>query len=203
MHYPRTTALERLLVTERHRRRADESSGAGFAVPTIAERAVEGGVDPLVVSDARGRLVRTRVSKARGVARSGFFECSVAEEARLVGEFFEMLWEVSRAEGWGNRCSSLAEASKSMQLEPRSVVIPHSWLEKATGLCREEAEQLMAVQGYVAKDDQQILVADLADGDALLVAAPTLAGFYTRADTHLSVMLTRADQAFFLVRGTA
>jgi hypothetical protein len=201
MPFPKKTALERLLVTERHRRRTDESTQVGFAVPAFTERPVDPEVEPLVVTDARGQLVSTKVSRSRGVARCGFFECTTKEEATLVPSFFDALWALSEKRGWRNRCSSLAEASKSMHLEPRSIVVPYGWIERASGMAREDADRLMSTQGYISKDDQQVLVGDLAEGCAIIAAAPPLLGFYIRVDDRLGVMLTRVDQSIFLVRG--
>jgi hypothetical protein len=201
MLFPKKTALERLLVTERHRRRTDESAGVGFAVPAISERALDVALEPLAVTDARGRLVATRVSRARGVARYGFAECSSEDEGALLPQFFDALWAMSKANGWQNRCTSLADASARMQLEARSIVVPYGWVEKVSGMTREEADRLMSLNGYISKGDQQILVADFPEGQALLAASPALLGFYTRIDDRLGVLMTRVDQTVFLVRG--
>lgn len=197
------SALERLLTTERHRRQTNQSTCVGFADPVISERVLGTEVEPLVASDARGRLVATTVSRSRGVARYAFFECTTEEEGRLLPEFFSGLWDLSVAKGWPNRCSSLSEASTKMRLEPRSLVVPYGLVEGVSGLAREEADRLMAFQGYIAKGDQQVLVADLPEGHAVLAAAPSLLGFYTRIDDRLGVLLTRVDETIFLVRGAA
>ena len=201
MPFPKKTALERLLVTERHRRRTDESTQAGFAVPAISERPLDAALEPLAVTDARGRLVSTRVSRPRGVARYGFFECSVDEEDSLLPRVFESLWEMSIANQWRNRCTSLAEVSGKMQLEPRSIVVPYGWVEKVSGMTRAEADRLMALNGCISKGDQQILVADFPERQALVAAAPAVLGFYTRIDDRLGVLMTQVDRAVFLVRG--
>ncbi len=91
---------------------------------------------------------------------------------------------------------------KAAGLEPRSVVVSYSLLEKVSGqeLSRDEANQLMTAQGYITQvDDVQVLAADLPPGRALVAAAPALAGFYTRSDNHVGIMLTRVDRAFCLV----
>lgn len=194
------TALERLLTTERHRRQADQSSMTGFAVPALSERAVERNQEPLAVTDARGGLVSTKVSVERGVARCGFFECTTAEEGPLLGRFFSALWEMSVANGWGNRGTSLSEASNRMQLPIRSIVVPYGLVEKVSGLARDESDRLMGLQGYITKGEQQILVGDLPEGQVWVAAAPALCGFYTRVDDRLGIMLTRVDQTVFLIR---
>lgn len=201
MPFPKKTALERLLVTERHRRRSDESAQAGFAVPAITERALDVALEPLAVTDARGGLVATKVSRARGVARYGFSECTAEEEGSLLPRFFDALWRMSEAHGWQNRCTSLAEASARMQLEPRSIVVPYSWIEKVSGMSREDADRLMSLNGYISKGEQQILVADFPEGQALVAASPPLLGFYTRIDDRLGVLMTNVDRTVFLVRG--
>lgn len=195
------TALERLLITERHRRQANQSTLTGFARPVISERVLDPGLEPLAVTDARGCLVPTKVSRARGMARYGFFECPPEEEGALLPQFFSALWAMSEASGWSNRCSSLAEASAKMKLEARSIVVPYGLVEQVSSLTRSEADQLMSAQGYISKGDQQILVADLPEGHAVLAASPTLLGFYTRIDDQVGVLLTRVDQTIFLVRG--
>lgn len=200
MPAPIKTALERLLLTERHRRQADLSALAGFAQPMLSERAMDVTLEPLVASNSRGQLVGTRVSRARGVARYGFFECMSEDEGALLPRFFRDLWELSRSSGWANRCSSLLEATSKMVLQPRSIVVPYDLVERISNLSRAEVDRLMSVQGYIAKGEQQILAADLPPGHAILAASPTLVGYYTRVDVQLGVLLTRVDQTVFLVR---
>jgi hypothetical protein len=90
-----------------------------------------------------------------------------------------------------------------MQLPPRSIVVPYGLVEEVSAMTREEADRLMGLQGYISKGDQQILVADLAKGDALLAASPSVLGFYTRIDDSVGVLMTRVDQAVFLIRGAS
>lgn len=205
----KTTVLERLLTTERIPRRADESTRAGFAVPAIQERPVDTDAEPLLVTNMRGSLVPTVISPTRGVARFALDECLPEEEPRLLREVLLRLKAVSESNGWKNRCTNLAEASGLMRtrgLEPRSIVISYSLLEKAGAgeLTREEADNLMTVQGYIALvSGVQILVADFEPGEALVVASPSLAGFYSRSDDRVGLMLTRADRAFYIVNDVA
>lgn len=205
----KTTVLERLLTTERIPRRADESTGAGFAVPAIQERPLDLEAEPLLVTNMRGSLVPTIVSPTRGVARFALDECMPEDEPRLLREVFDRLKRLSEDNGWKNRCFNLAEASglmKTRGLEPRSVVVSYSLLEKLGEgeLTREEADNLMTVQGYVTLvDGVQILVADFEPGRALVVASPALAGFYSRSDDRVGLMLTRVDRAFYIVNDVA
>lgn len=152
------------------------------------------------MTDARGRLVPTRVSRSRGVARYGFFECTTDGESALLPKFVDALWEMSRAGGWKNRCTSVAEALVRMTVPPRSIVVPYGLIEEVSALTREEADRLMGLQGYISNGDQQILVGDLPPGHALVAASPPLLGFYTRIDDCLGVLLTRVDETVFLVR---
>jgi hypothetical protein len=200
------TVLERLLTTERLPRRADESTGAGFAVPALQERAVDLDVEPLLVTNMRGSFVPTVVSRTRGVARFALDECLVSEESSLLREMIRVLNVVSQKKRWGNRCRNLAEAAglmKAQGLEPRTVVVPYSLLE-STGLKRADADELMTAQGYVTlTEGVQVLPADLEPGQALVAAAPALTGFYTRSDDRVGIMLTRANRALFLVDDVA
>jgi len=169
----------------------------------MSERPTEVNLEPLAATNARGQLVLTTVSRARGVARYGFFECPTEAENALPSRFHSDLWRLSEANGWGNRCTSLTEASARIPFEPRSIVVPYAWIEKVTGIPRDEAERLMSLNGFVSKGEQQILVADLPEGHALVAAAPALLGTYTRIDDRLGVLMTQVDRAIFLVRGSA
>ena len=200
---PTKTALERLLQTERHRRQASQSTIAGFAAPVLAERALGFELEPLVVSNARGQLVPTKVSRARGVARVGLFECPLQGEGAFLLKAFNALWEISAASGWRNRCSSLAEASAKMQSEPKTIIVPYGLVQELSTLTRDEADALMRANGYVTKGAQQILVGELPAGSAIVAGAPEQVGYYTRIDERLGVMLTQADRTLMLVRGRA
>lgn len=198
--------LERLLVTERHRRRSNQSTLAGFAVPAMLDIPLEPSSEPLVATNAVGNLVLTRVSRTALRARYGFFECPAAAEQNLMPRIFSTLWGLSRNLGWENRCSSLSEATGKMRLPPRSVVVPYSLVEQASGeaLTRQDCDRLMTVQGHIAdKNGQQILVANLEDGQALLAATPALLGVYTRIDDWLGLLLKQVDQTLYLVDSRA
>ena len=150
----------------------------------------------------------TSISKVRQVARYGMTECFPEQEGTLLSALWGVLWLTSVEKGWSNRCKNIAEAVGCMRaqgIEPRSLVVSFELLEAASGqaLTKEEAETLMTAQGYItATDGVQVLMADFLVGQALVVASPSLAGFYTRADDRLGVMLTRANKAFFLVDGS-
>lgn len=172
----------------------------------MLEVPLESSSEPLVVTNAMGWLVVTRVSRTNSLGRYGFFECPTTAEQNLMPRIFSDLWGLSRNLGWKNRCSSLSEATGKMRLPPRSVVVPYSLVEQASGeaLSREDCDRLMTTQGYIAdKNGQQILVANLEDGQALLAATPALVGVYTRIDDWLGLLLKQVDQTLFLVDSRA
>lgn len=154
-----------------------------------------------MATNARGELVQTRISRASGMARYAFFDCPLEEEPGLLSPFFAALWSLSEKNGWANRCTSLSEVATRMALGPRSIVVPYGLVEAIGSLSRSECDQLMITQGYISKGEQQVLVGDLPAGCALVAAAPSVAGFYTRVDSRLGLLLTRVDQSIFLVRG--
>lgn len=199
-----TTVLERLLIPERLPRRADESTGAGFAIPALQERPLSAEAEPLLASNMRQTFVPTLVSRKRGVARYAMCECSPADEWFLLHEMIRVIQETSKQQGWVNRCPTLAEAAVSMRqqgFEPRTVAVPYSFLE-GLGLDSAEADDLMRVQGYVTLVDKvQVLAGPLPSEKALVAAAPVLAGYYTRSDDYLGLLLTRANRAFYVVDG--
>lgn len=197
------STLERLLATERFPRR---STAAGFARPTLFERAAPEGGAPFVASNARRGFVSVRASAA-GHVRSGFSEVELgADEELFLAELFRALWALSVQQGWTNRCTSIREAIARMGsfgLVPRLLAVPLDLLREACGreVTLEEAEKLMLSQGYIAEvDELQVLLApQLAPTTAVLTTLPNLVGAYTRVDEWLSVLLCRADRALVLV----
>lgn len=204
-----TTALERILVTEREPRRTDETNFSGFAVPGLIERPLDVDQEPLLSTNMRRSFVPTVVSRVRKTARCGLSECLPEEESELLAELWRVAWALSLQNGWHNRCTSLPEAAARMRsqgIEPRSLVVPYSLVEQVSGqaLTREEANNLMVAQGFVTEaKGVQVLVADIPDGKAFMVASPVLAGFYTRVDDRLGVLLTRVPQTLMLIDGLA
>lgn len=198
------TTLERLLTPERERRQADLSSQAGFAVPGLKERPLDFDQEPLLVTNMRAQFVPTRISRERKVARYGFSECLLEDEPALFRILLKTLWNLSEEKGWTNRCTTLAEATARMRsqgMAPTTAVISYDFIEEKT---REELDNLMAEQGYVAEfEGVKVLAADIPKGAGLLTASPSLAGFYTRIDDRLGVLLTRIDTAFQVVNAVA
>lgn len=205
----RVSALDRLFVTERIRRQAAQiEHGGGFALPVLQERGVKPDDAPLVATNMRGSFVQVRSSRD-GYARFAFTECEREDESMLLVELHRALWQISEDRDWPNRCNSLAQARPRLEalgFEPRTLVVSLSLLEKACGVevTAEEAEKLMFEQGHVAEiDGVQVYAADIPAGVALLASHPQLVGGYVRADTHLGILVTRADRALVLVNEEA
>jgi hypothetical protein len=194
-----TTTLERLLVPERQGRRSDETAGAGFAVPALGERPAEPEWLPIWSTNMRGGIVPVKIGKA-GVARYGFTEVLPEEEDAL-------LWAlIDRLLGEGHSCADVAEAIRWMQglgVEPCNLVLPYDWVSKACGreVTREEADEIQSTQGFISEvhGGLKVIAANVPLG--LLVAHPNLAGFYTRSDDRLGLMLTRISSAWCIVTG--
>lgn len=198
----RASALERLLRTERVRRR---STPSGFAVPALHETAIEPEDGPFLVTTATGPGFAPGRARPDRTLWAGFKECSLDEEGPLLRQLYDRLWSLSEENGWANRCSRLEEASPLLDgfgFEPVSLVVPLSFLGEACGeeITTEEAETLMATQGYVTMlGDVQVLSAELPEGAAILTPGISLAGTYVRADDYLAVMAFRVDRAWVLV----
>lgn len=193
-----STTLERLLTPERERRRTDETSKAGFAVPAMGERPLDLDAQPLLVTNMRGDFVPTRVSQS-GIARFGICECLPDDEGWVLANLFSAIEKLS-----GSR-SGLAAGTSWMGfrgMEPRHLVVPYDWVSIACGreVDRGEADRLMSEQGFLLeRDGLAVIVAEAPANRALLVAAPSLAGYYTRVDDRLGVTITRADSTFCLL----
>lgn len=200
------TALERLLVPERERRQTAQRTLDGFAVPSLAERPLEPSCEPLLASNMKGQLLQTRVSRERGVARYGFFECLPEREAPLVQNLFDCLHALALSEqGVSPTLFDAFEALRLRGFEPRTLVVPFDLLKEASGstLDRQDAEALMAAQGFVTLDDNlQVLLGDLRPGQALLAAAPSFTGYHVRVDDRLALLITRATSAFQLIEAS-
>jgi len=199
----RTSALEILLKTDRIRRRADQSRGAGFAVPVLMEYSDELCNAPFLSSNMRGTFLQTRLSRD-GIVRFAPTFCPPGKEGPLMVELFRVLSEVSEREGWSNRCKDLTEAQdvmRSLGETPRALVVPPSTLEEACGEAMpvEQAERLMMMQGYVSRtsDGLLILASDLPEGKSLL--ASDSVGAYVRSYDHVAVLIRKADRSLVMV----
>ena len=191
------TALERIFLPERHRQRAAK---AGFSIPAMQEILLGADAAPLLVTNMRGTFLPARCS-ASGFARYGFSECSIEGESSLIVEFHKVLSRLSAREGWSNRCTTIQEAISRLS-EPKSLVISEAILAEVMGdeIGIEEARRLMAMRGYVAMlDGMQVVLSDLSEGAALVLASPKVTGFYTRVGEHLGVLAQRVDRAIMVV----
>ena len=194
------TALERMLSTERFQQRA---GAVGHAIPALIERASREADGPFLVTNMRGTFLPTRLASS-GVVRFGFSEVPLEEDDLILAELHKVVSRLSDGEGWSNRCTSVQEAVARIRgttLEPKTIVIPPSMLDTlGLDLGEEAARARMARQGYVTKiDEMQVLLANLPDGQALVAAAPSVLGVYTRVGNHLGILLQRVDRALVVV----
>lgn len=191
------TTLERILVPERERRRADESTGAGFAIPALGERPVEEDQMPIWVTNMRVDLVPVRLGSAK-TARYGFSEILPEQEPLLLQVILRQLLKAEQTQ------PSLRDACLWMQaqdLEPCHAVVPYDQLLDVcdSKLSRDEADQTMSQQGHIGKvvGGVKVIAADIQA--PLVVAHPQMAGYYTRSDDRLGIMLTRFSSAWCTV----
>lgn len=191
-------ALERMLVAERHSQRANR--GAGHSIPALQERPSSPEEAPFLSTNMKRAFLPTRLSSASTV-RFGFSSVSLGEDDQLLLPLHQAISALSK-EG---RCTSLGEAMTRLRTnnyEPRTVVIPESWLPEICGpdFDVSTAKTLMGRQGYVSKvDEMQVLVADLPSDKAFVATAPALVGIYTRIADYLGLLLFRADRAIVAV----
>lgn len=197
------SALERLLVTERHRQRA--AAEGGFSVPVMLERQVQAGDEPIFVSNTKGVFVQTRRSK-EGAARYGFFYCPLGQEKAVLVRLHQAIWDISTTLNWPNRARSVQEGLakfEGFRVEVRALVIPFEVVKETCGedFTPETAEQAMAYRGYLAEvGTMRVLVAPLPKGSAILTAAPALVGVYTRVGDYLGLQLCNVRQNIVVVR---
>lgn len=194
------TVLERCLQPDRGRRRAARGGGVSMT-PVLHERKVGADTDPVLVTNARGVLMPTKASSS-ALLRCGLFPCEPDDEDKLFVGLYQTLRITSHAQGWQNRCATIADAVARMrkeQLEPKTVVVSEAVVRKLK-IDPKEARRIQGVQGYVTTHQGlQALIADLPESSALVVAAPAQAGVHVRVDDHVGIMLMRVNRAFMLV----
>lgn len=196
------SALEGLLITERKRQQVPlDPTHGDFSIPAFRERDVEREAEPFLATNMRGTFVEVARSKTRGTVRHSFSECPLDQEGALVAELYRVLSE----RPWAVRCNTIAEATSRI-LEPRSLVVPFTLLEKACGesVSVEDAEKMMMLQGHVTEvSGMRVMMAPLPDDAALVAAAPPLLGFYTRIGDWLGLLLQGLDRTMVVVHGLA
>ncbi len=168
--------LSRILVATRHRLRAAHTQ-AGFATPTLQEVPLSPKEEPLLASNTQGRLVETRVSTRRLVARFGFFTCPLDQEPSYLVQAYDDLLScplVPRATSVDEACKLLG----SRGTEPQHVVAP-SKMGTWERLHYHEAP--------------------LREGTALVLTTPPLVGHYTRIGDYVGILLLNVDLTICLV----
>lgn len=170
--------LSRILVATRYRQRAARTQ-AGFAVPSLQEVPLSSNEEPLLASNASGRLIETRVSTTRHVARFGFFECPLDRESDYLVQAFDDLREnplVLQAGSVEEACQVLSSKGSAPQH-----VVSSSKVTTWERLYHHEVP--------------------LGDGRALVLTTPSLVGYYTRISDYVGILLLNVDQTICLVEG--
>jgi hypothetical protein len=190
------SVLERMLVVERHRRKAP-LGGGDFSVPALEERPVEEFDEPLLVTNMRGDWVQTRRSGS-GYGRFGFTECEVGDEAHLVSSLWATLTKVP----WAIKCNDVATAVRRVDAA-KTLLVSYEMLKEFSSetLTTEEVAKIIFAQGYITKVGELGLLASegLSGRTAIVTTVPALTGFYTRIDDHLGLMLLSADKTIAMV----
>ena len=197
------SVLERILHVERYRRIDDR--------PVVLRFLSSSEEGPWLTSLSKGDVVPTKLAKD-GTVGQAFFECPIDEDDNFLGKLFRTLVEVSHANGWRNRASSIDEAFRlmvSLGYEPSTLIVPFDTLQQVCGsdLSEEEAERITMVRGYVVEMEQGVRVVSarraLPSGAAILTASKSFVGYYSRARDYMGVTLCRADRSLVLVNGLA
>lgn len=196
-----TTALEALLETDRHRRRATDD----VATMVVNERTALADEGPFFVSNMRKDFVQTGL-RSGGVVWAGFSQWDLHEEEDALQTLYQRLQVLSEVRRWTNRCRTVVEAVERMKTfghTPYALVLAFETLKDTCGvdLSPEEIRKLMFAQGRVAEVDGLSVYAStgLRGSQAIVATKPNLVGLYTRVDTSLALMVRRADKSLVLV----
>ena len=179
-----------LLATERIRPRSD--SGAGFAIPAMSERGVADGLDPILVTNARGGFVTTHKNR-EGMARFGFSPCTLEQEPALLSALLQQILHLSVERGWGNRFGSVGSAvdfMKASRFKPKSLVLPRGVISRFTD---DEGAQHGKVEGL------QLMSTDLPDKCAILVTDAPALGVYVRVGDYVGLQLYNVDKTLAVI----
>lgn len=202
-----TSAFEGFLVPDRGARRRAGYNG-GFAIPAYTERSVDPSDQPFLVTNARRAFIQPGVSR-EGVVRFGYSECDLEDEHHLLAEFYRSLWKLSVESGWGNRCSSIAQAKAHLEshgLQARTLLVPLVTIRQLCGqeISLEDARNLIVAQGYITEvDGLRLLFSYLPEGQMIMGTSPPLVGVYTRIDDHIGMLLRKIDQSVVLINELA
>lgn len=174
-----------------------QNARGDFNIPVLGECDIPAGQDPLLATNARGQFVPTRTSKT-GSARYGFSQCAIEDEAVLLGSLYRWLSTQSQAT---QRCKDVPGAIMRLQvagLEAQAIVLSAVDAALMLGVQETVPEGLVGVvQGM------NVLVADLHQGAALVMAAPERLGVYTRVEDYVGLLFYRIDQNMVVVDGVA
>lgn len=199
--------LSLILQPERFRQRVSTKSvgtlsGHLQTIPAISEFVVDDWAEPLLATNARKRLVSTRVSSI-GTGRYGFSEVPLEDEDAFFVELYGAL-EAYRHPVTGDPICRARTGGEALQLMRRAGLDPAHLIVSGADLGTPDEvvklKRLAAIQGYITEVDAiRTLVADLPKGCALLTAVPAKLGVYTRVGNYLGVLFLRVDLSMVLV----
>ena len=161
----------------------------------MGERPVETDVAPLFVSNMRGDIVPTRRSEKTGYGRYGFFRADPRREDAWLNHTVATLasQQVLKSAPFQDALNLMEKGG----IPAYHLVIPYDQVKAFTGedATPEEVDSIMSERGFF-KEIFRVKVIVGAVGLPLLVAHPNLAGFHTRSDNYLGIMLLRISSAW-------
>lgn len=184
-------ALERLLLTERQRRRAAE--GGGFSVPVLAEWQGEPGSGPYLVSNMRRQFLPTP-GRADGQVRYAFSEVPLEDEDVMLVALHRALVEA------GAVAATLPEALARLGPAARTVIVPLGGLPAMGATDTKEAQARMDRFGAAYEvGDVRVLIGGLPEGSAIVAAAPSSVGVYCRSSDALGLLIQGVGRTILAV----
>jgi hypothetical protein len=182
--------LSYLFATERVRPRG--ATGAGFAVPAMSERGVPDGLDPILVTNARGEFVVTKKNR-EGMARFGICPCSLEAEPVLFSALVQHLQRMSIERAWSNHFESVGAAVRFMsgsRFKPKSLVLPRGVISRFTD---SDGVNHGSVEGI------QLLSTDLPNKLAILTTDAPALGVYVRVGDYVGLQLYNVDRTLAVI----
>jgi hypothetical protein len=158
----------------------------------MSERGVVDGLDPILVTDARGRFVVTRKNR-EGVARFGFSPYTLEEEPKLLSVLVRQALALSIERGWANHFGSVGEAVDFMngsQFKPKNLVLPRGVISRFTD---SNGVQHGKVEGL------QLLSTDLPEKCAILTTDSPALGVYVRVGDYIGLQLYNVDKTLAVI----